>query len=489
MTPSRHDRLTVVVSVALSALLALSAWAILPPEPAGAAPATAASASPETELLTLTNGARSANGLAALSADPKAADIARYWSNVMAGDGSLRHNPDLAAQVNNLVTSSWQRIGENVGVGSSATGLHDAFMKSPGHKANVLGDYNRVGIGAARDASGRLWVTLVFIKGPALAPYSAPAQLPFGNLDLATTAPGVVELGGWAVDADWPASPVNVHLYVNGVWAAAVSAGQPRADIAGALPWAGPNHGWTGRLALSRGTHTICAYGIDPTGRNPQVGCRVVSIGGAGFGSVDTVVPVPGGFAVQGWAIDPDTTQAVAVHLYVNGRWAGQTTASGQRTDVASALPAYGPSHGYGTPVGAGHGWIQVCAYGIDAAGGDTNPRLGCTSHFRDARPFGNLDVARQDKGGIEISGWAIDPDTATPTSVHVYVDGKWAGALSADVARTDVELAVPGYGPAHGFSAVLPASGDTQTVCVHAIDIGTAVGNPLLRCQKVTAG
>ena len=39
-------------------------------------------------------------------------------------------------------------VAENVGVGYSVQALHDAFMGSTGHRANILNaSYNRVGIG------------------------------------------------------------------------------------------------------------------------------------------------------------------------------------------------------------------------------------------------------------------------------------------------------------------------------------------------------
>ena len=40
-------------------------------------------------------------------------------------------------------------------------------MASPSHRANILGDYNQVGIGVSVADDGRLWVTVVFMKGPA----------------------------------------------------------------------------------------------------------------------------------------------------------------------------------------------------------------------------------------------------------------------------------------------------------------------------------
>jgi hypothetical protein len=73
------------------------------------------------------------------------------------------------------VTREWTRLGENVGYAGSVEGVHAAYMNSPGHRANILGDYNRVGLGATRDANGRLWTTVVFLRGPSL---TAPAPTP-----------------------------------------------------------------------------------------------------------------------------------------------------------------------------------------------------------------------------------------------------------------------------------------------------------------------
>ena len=64
-------------------------------------------------------------------------------------------------------------MGENVGYTSSATDvmaaverLHQAFMDSPGHFANIMGEYNQIAVGVAMDDSGALWVTLNFLDGP-----------------------------------------------------------------------------------------------------------------------------------------------------------------------------------------------------------------------------------------------------------------------------------------------------------------------------------
>ena len=133
-----------------------------------ARPAAADIAGDEAEFLRLLNGSRGSSGLGPLSDDRLAAGVGRDWSGTMAARDNLAHNPDVAAQVTSRVTRDWARIGENVGVGGSIPALHDAFMNSASHLANVLGDYNRVGVGVVRSGN-TIWVTFVFIKGPAIA--------------------------------------------------------------------------------------------------------------------------------------------------------------------------------------------------------------------------------------------------------------------------------------------------------------------------------
>ena len=84
----------------------------------------------------------------------------------MAASGRLSHNPSLTGDVTAQVTAAWSRLGENVGVGASAADIQRAFEASSGHLANIVGSYNRIGVGAVVDPGGRIWVTIVFIEGP-----------------------------------------------------------------------------------------------------------------------------------------------------------------------------------------------------------------------------------------------------------------------------------------------------------------------------------
>jgi uncharacterized protein YkwD len=158
---------------ATSALVGLLASIVLLPmlasAPATASPAAPASVSSnETEFLTRLNLERQARGIPLLVSDPELAPTSRSWSSTMASRNALSHDPNLAL-IAALVEPAWRGVAENVGVGYSVKQLHDAFMGSAGHRANMLNaSYNRVGIGVVL-SGGKIWVTVRFLAGPAIA--------------------------------------------------------------------------------------------------------------------------------------------------------------------------------------------------------------------------------------------------------------------------------------------------------------------------------
>lgn len=119
----------------------------------------ASAASYEGDALALLNAERAAAGLAPLTMHSDLTDDALTWSRHMQDQGSLSHNPNLAS-----VTSGWDKLGENVGLGTSIDALHTAFMESSGHRGNILGDYDSVGIAVVAETSSKLWITVVFMK-------------------------------------------------------------------------------------------------------------------------------------------------------------------------------------------------------------------------------------------------------------------------------------------------------------------------------------
>jgi hypothetical protein len=195
---------------------------------ASASPANAAGAE-ELDFLAQTNAVRAQNGLGALQWDEAMANVARGWSSQLAAAQSLSHNGNLVSQVNQFVTNQWTRLGENVGFGPTVSALQGAFMNSPPHRANIMGDYNRVGIGVVRDGNGTIWVTLDFMNGPDLAPAAPPAPpapgtpMWFFRNSLTT---GVADsqfpmgVGGDKVMAcDWNGDGVDTPgIFRNGTW-------------------------------------------------------------------------------------------------------------------------------------------------------------------------------------------------------------------------------------------------------------------------------
>ncbi|HSO92127.1 MAG TPA: hypothetical protein VLR70_13355, partial [Arthrobacter sp.] len=99
--------------------------------------------------------------------------------------------------------------------------------------------------------------------------------------------------------------------------------------------------------------------------------------------------------------------------------------------------------------------------------------------------PIGNVESVAVSAGKISVAGWALDPDTASPIAVHVYVDSVGA-AFTANRDRPDIGAAYPGYGSAHGFVESIAASAGSHRVCVYGINTG-AGGHTLMGCQTVT--
>jgi cysteine-rich secretory family protein len=137
-----------------------------------AGPASADEVGDEQRFVQLINQSRGEAGLPPLSIDAQLVSGARIHSVEMAQQGTIFHNPGLAASV----PDNWTRLGENVGMGGGVDTLHQAFMNSPGHRANVLGDYDRVGIGITMLGSV-VFVTEVFWKTAAVLE-SPPAPAP-----------------------------------------------------------------------------------------------------------------------------------------------------------------------------------------------------------------------------------------------------------------------------------------------------------------------
>ena len=101
-----------------------------------------------------------------------------------------------------------------------------------------------------------------------------------------------------------------------------------------------------------------------------------------------------------------------------------------------------------------------------------------------ETQPFGNVEQVSGVNGGVQISGWAIDPDSVAPIDVHLYVDGN-SVAVKADLSRPDVAGGYPLYGDKHGYSYKFAAAPGRHNVCVWGINTGPG-SNVMFGCKTV---
>jgi hypothetical protein len=116
----------------------------------------------EQGFLSAINSTRSSSGLGSLTMDGGLQSHARKHTADMIAADEIYHSS--SGELQAAAGSGWEKLGENVGRGGSVSSLHQAFLDSPGHKANILGDYNYVGIGTDTSENGVLYVTVVFMK-------------------------------------------------------------------------------------------------------------------------------------------------------------------------------------------------------------------------------------------------------------------------------------------------------------------------------------
>jgi hypothetical protein len=143
----------------------------------------AADAGTEAGFLSKINASRAAAGLAPLKVDSGLQTHARNHTADMIAAGEIYHST--STELANAAGSGWSALAENVGRGGTVDSLHAAFMASPGHKANILGDYNYVGIGTGT-GGGYLYVTVVFMRKGSTSTGSTPTTTSGGTT--ATTA-------------------------------------------------------------------------------------------------------------------------------------------------------------------------------------------------------------------------------------------------------------------------------------------------------------
>jgi ribosomal protein S9 len=309
---------------------------------------------------------------------------------------------------------------------------------------------------------------------------------PIGDIETAVGTVGGIYIRGWVVDPD-VLSPVTFHAYVDGNFAAERTANATRADVGEMFPGQGNSHGFDTTIPVSSGSHTICLWAVNRGGGEvAQIGtCRTVVADASPFGAVEGVASAPGGISLTGWLIDPDSTAATGFHAYVDGAYVAAYTANVARADIAAKFPGTGTSRGFAVTVPTAPGKHEVCLWALNVGPGSIT-RIGeCFPAQSGGSPFGVLNTVTAAPGGVTVSGWAIDPDTAAATTIEVQVAGTVTSATASNTVTLPAEYAI--YGANHGFSATVPVSAEgSQKVCVIAKNTG-AGSDTQLGCQTVT--
>ncbi|MGB5187135.1 MAG: CAP domain-containing protein [Acidimicrobiia bacterium] len=200
-----------------------------------------AHAGAEGDFLSRINASRSAAGLPPVSMHSDLVPDARSHSAEMMAAGQIYHSSNLAG-----VASGWEALGENVGAGPSVDSLHSAFMNSAGHRANILGDYNYVGVGVAGEGDV-LWVTVIFMRKGAAPEATTTTTTTTTTVPATTSTTTTIAAPAATPTTDPPApGPVSEATTTTTAPAPTSSTGTPASDQAAAeppapVPESGPN--------------------------------------------------------------------------------------------------------------------------------------------------------------------------------------------------------------------------------------------------------
>lgn len=332
--------------------------------------------------------------------------------------------------------------------------------------------------------------------------YQSLAGSPTGAFDSIIVDGTNLRIRGWALDPD-TAESIDLHVYAgpvqDGSTQRTISANSNRNDLPVAFTLNGVNHGFDVSFRASiAGTYPVCIYALNKAGigKNISLGCKTITaVGSSPVGVVDQITSTGPTISLSGWAFDPDTTDSSELNVYIGKVQDGSTqstiTADLSRPDVAAAYPGIGQNHGYSMTTTRPGGTYPVCVYALNKAGLGTNKFLGCkTLNIIGGPPIGVIDSINAVSGGIRATGWALDPDSTSSVSLHVYVgqnqDGSTQSTKVADMSRTDLLSVYPGNGSNHGFDFTINKPAGTYPICIYALNHSGMGANTLLGCKSV---
>jgi uncharacterized protein YkwD len=116
----------------------------------------------------LVNKYRQTRNLPPLVADPAISAQAKAHSEQMARSGNMSHdgfNERVASVAKTIVyRNAAENVAYNMGYGQPDLVAVQGWIESPGHKKNMIGQFDLTGIGVARGAKGEYYFTQIFIR-------------------------------------------------------------------------------------------------------------------------------------------------------------------------------------------------------------------------------------------------------------------------------------------------------------------------------------
>ena len=284
---------------------------------------------------------------------------------------------------------------------------------------------------------------------------------PTGVLSPVAAGHGQFTAVGSASDVS-TSSPIGVDITLDGT---------PLTHLTANLP----GHGFSVTHTVAQGRHTVCAVGDNVgTGANKLIGCQTFTLDESPAGGLFALHQVPSGIALSGWASDPDTSAPISVQVSVDGTLIGTATASSTSTTH--------PGHTFVTQILNRinvPGNRLVCVTGVNVSFG-ANRAVACQRIALNYNPAGSLDSAVQTRpgSGVTVTGWAADPDTASPLAVTITADGTPLGHVVAGGAG--------GAHPGHMFVASYVVGQGTHLICASAANAGSGTGPSPQSCRSV---
>ncbi len=132
-------------------------------------PATSSATTLEDQVIKLVNQERANRGLQMLTKNSTLAYVARLKSQDMVNKNYFSHTSPTYGSPFTMMQYygiHFTAAGENIAMGQpTAQAVMNAWMNSPGHRANILSPaYNQIGVGVAKTSSGVEYWTQEFIK-------------------------------------------------------------------------------------------------------------------------------------------------------------------------------------------------------------------------------------------------------------------------------------------------------------------------------------